>query len=244
MVGWGGVMPVNLSKFKKRVGAVRRGMDLAAKRALVAGADASVDVVESIAPVDTGRFLAGWQRAALKAGSAVGGKARMVQPIDFSQSRHERVLERLWHQVEFIAREVKWRKERLYLWYDSRGRRYGDYGRSLARKIKTWEKRYSRALEEFQKAAAAEGTGVPVLVIGSGAGRKLSTVRTKVYGGTGRLIVRGGGLVEVLMKNLEPHAQILEAKLQVMARARQLAGERERVMASFTAAIKRADRAG
>lgn len=216
--------------------------DAARRESAVDLADAWVDIVEEVSPRSTGRYVRGWQVAANDAGLPV----RVVAPIRPNPKREE-IEKALERQVRLWARDFdRWAAlERRYRVEDARGgvtrtgrprakRTAQPYFRKILRNKRFALKRYKKALANLEAFTAADGgilidagrllsrrrggaydAGIGYTKSGR---RKLSTVRTKVYGGEGEIFDAGGRTL-IRLRNLEPHASIVESKRRIRAQA-------------------------
>lgn len=206
-----------LGPAEKQVARLPGAVKQAALSAVVAAADAVVDELERIAPEDTRRYIRGWQEAALAAGKGVeGSKNRTLKPLRRSGFYKYTFLV-LQKQVKRYQAEVNFRRNRMKRWFPIGGKRkLTRWAKREMGKIATAVKRLTRAQEELAKAESDPGT---FLLIGRGGGRKLSTVRTAVYGGTGWARVNSAGLATAVLKNNEPHASIVGNNTRVVEKA-------------------------
>lgn len=171
------------------------------------------------APKDTRRFIRGVAEAA---------NAAECGPVPIAQvrrsSRHDEYVEQLEDQVlrwQDSVQRLQDRRDFLYPNGPPKRRGRSSLYAKLEREIDKAERVLMRAREELQKATDGEA----ILLFGYGPGfirqqkgRKLSTVRDKVYGGTGRFISdRYAAWAELTI--LEPHAKFVERKHQLFFRA-------------------------
>lgn len=204
---------------------IRRRRLPAAAAAATEGVNVFVDEVERKAPRDTNRYVRGWQIAANQVNRSAGVSTRAVLQVKRS-SRHGDYINALVRQAGTLKSIIDWRKKRIEMWYDQQGRsRGGSWVQRELGKIRTLERRLGRALEELKKA-----TDDPFILYFGGKlqengplhrdiKRQVSTVRTKLYGGEGRIVGGSEGSVYVQLINKEPHARIVEKKYQVRKRA-------------------------
>lgn len=163
------------------------------------------------APRATNRYVRGWVQANNEASLEPMNLPTLMPNPKYDEFR--RLLER---QVEQNRRSAERLRGVLDAWFYSKGRRLTGYGRRLEGALRRVEHRLMRSEQELAKFIAADGQAVLVFV--AGRDRILTTVREKVYGGRGRLVVdQGGAYVEA--QNLEPHATIVEARTGVVAKA-------------------------
>lgn len=218
----------------------------AARVAMVRGMVSQIiGTAARIAPRDTNRYVRGW----IVAGKMVGVTDVPLPVIRESKYSKEYIARLIEQQQKFEA-QVARVDGLIYAWYDKPGRRRrGYYNRLLAERTR-WQQRADRAREETEKFIRATGAiviGVGVNVVGGkvtgslvrGGGRKISvTVRDRVHGGRGRVIMSDGRCV-IILHNMEPHARIVEAKRSVLRTAEagaRLAGLR-RLGAGYRKAI-------
>ena len=197
-------LSVDASRWRGRIDAVTRALPAAARDAAVAGGRAFVEWMDMYARRDTNRYVRGWQTAFNDIG--VGEPVRVSRVVN---SRKNDVYLAVLEKEEARARrELLFRQERLK---KRLGYTKGKVGRSERREmaiIKKLDTRITRIDEEIQKAQGATGLLFFDMYRGK---RSFSTVRTRVYGGRGAVDVTDGRAVLVL-RNLEPHAAILEKR--------------------------------
>ncbi len=174
--------------------------------------------VLAMAPVDTGRYV----RAVAQAVNAAGGGPLPVRSVSAS-GRHARVVELLSRQAADWGRYLAWREKRLAYLYPrgapSRGRTAAF--RRMQSEVRMASRRLARAREELRKALANDDA-LLMGHINSGraqSGRQLLTVRTKIYGGVGRVEDTPRG-AQAVLTILEPHGRFLERRLRLFARAK------------------------
>lgn len=207
-------LQMDVSGLNRRVEQMLARTAEASRAALAAYGEALVDNIDRIAPRDSNRYVAGW----VGAGNAAGLTTRVVPRIQKS-SRYDKFLDELRQQVERLEKRIRRWQIGMENWYHNRPERprKGWY-RKAEREVRKLYKRYVRAIQELGKAEASE----TFLFFDAGAfverknKRALSTVRTKVYGGTGK-IVTDGWSAKLELHNLEPHATIVEARFGVVA---------------------------
>jgi hypothetical protein len=213
-------MPVDASRLHSRLARYKANTPAAANAALTAMLAPAVAELVRSAPRDTNRYAAAWAQAANAAGLGPIGVPEIVAGHFAAKA-----LPRLKSQAAFWQRIV----ER----YERQGRTSDKWYRKAVRTLE-------RANEELAKWDEA------AVIIFGGKGRNLKvTVRNKVYGGTGRRILRGDGRVAYFLHNKEPHASIVEARARglatVLAKLRTLGVRRGR--AAFVRELKKGDRA-
>lgn len=181
---------------------------------------AFVAAVEPLSPRDTNRYVRAW----IDAGNRAGVTSMPLPPVVASRNQ-DRYIEKLRAQVEFWAGRVRYARGRMaqYEQWDAAAppRRDGSprakrvaqpYYKKMKRLEQTSLRRLQRAGEELAKAQQG-GDGFLFFdaegVVQRRQGRKLSTVREKVYGGTGR-VWQAGTRIVVELRNREPHGVIIE----------------------------------
>lgn len=199
------------SRHDKKVRLMVRQIPEASKRQLRDMTTTLMARVSATAKRDTNRYVRGFLMAGRDLGANVGPIPN-VQP-----SKHaKRIRELIERQVErfgFALGKTKRELEYLYPLGRPKRPRSTAYAELFA-KERELEKLYQRAKEELDK--LNEG-GEATLLIGflhSGQaqkGRKLLSVRHRVYGGDGKFVVSRGATYAVVT-NREPHAKILEKK--------------------------------
>lgn len=185
-----------------------------------AASDAAVTVMGEVMlerlgmlwPRDTNRSIRGW----LMAGQSAGLTTAPLPPIKASK-RRDVYLAALERQVAEAEREFA-KNDRFDSLYRQRGRTGEPYYRKIVSRKNKARKTADRAREELNKALASEGILFDDrggFVYGDGRYlknhnlRRLTTVRVKVYGGTGRrMTLYGQRFLE--LTNYEPHAKIIE----------------------------------
>ena len=206
-----------------------------------------IRALEENAHRDTHRWVAGWQRAfnAAAGSAACGDLAVTVDSIRRSKYRGEFV-RILAAQHDDMLRRFKAKAGRLDRWYDSKGRKHDAWYASEQRKLERLGRSIDRASEEIDKLIADDAEGGTAILMknvswaGIARGNKLAnvdlsteqaalktrlaTVRTKVYGGTGRVVGTGGLKWYCQLHNLEPHARVVEWRFHTVAKARSLVG--------------------
>ncbi len=191
-----------------------------------------IDEVDRRTPRDTNRLIRGWYQAANDADLTY----RPLPPLSPS-SRREKWLEVLREQVAYWEAEVAEQTRYITLYEEEdakspltktgrkRKRRTSQpFYRKMVRLRRRAEKRLTRATEELNKALETEA----IVLVDQGrfgadvrgykAGRKaftksglrkLTTVRDRIYGGSGS-IERVGRLLILTLHNLEFHASFVE----------------------------------
>lgn len=214
---------VDTSGLRRKVAEMERAghrADIAAVRTV--GAFFIEKVVE-LTPKDTNRAANGW----LLAGRSAGVTHTPLLPYQPS-SRSQDFYAKLEAQVRYYQNRVDGAEARLeqYRRADAEkagmltraGRPYKKrmdqpHAREIQRRLRKDQRLLRRAEEELEKARNADG-GAFIFFDADGAvgrkqNRRLSTVRNKIYGGTGEMVVSTVG-VRVIFENLEPHIRIIE----------------------------------
>lgn len=241
--GWGVITitaKLNADGFMGKMRALASARRIKARTtAAAAGALVFTETIMQNARRDTNRYVRGWAIASNEAGlPAIAVPA--VQRSKYADT----YLKILGDQVDAFA----WRVAQLERLIEERFRRTGRamrgvYYQELYRKLegpRGARMRLERAREELAMAAKRHAMDAPdYLFIGlynkdgiytpiKGArtkgrtARQLATIRTKVYGGAGRVVVNDAQSVFIL-RNLEPHASILESRWHYAAMALRMA---------------------
>lgn len=172
------------------------------------------------APKDTNRFV----RSIVQAAQDVGVKGIPLPAIKAS-SRYQKYLVALVAQVESNVYQRKWWERRAYAWYESKGRTRDKYYQKILSQIRKYQRWEIRSREELEKAKGNEALifldehGAINRLNRSEKSRNISTVRVKVYGGDGRIVVLGGTVGAVLVSR-EPHANFVEKRFGTVAAAK------------------------
>lgn len=204
---------VDTRKLRQRIEIAKRSGDQGATEGARVMAAAFVDFVLTTSPQDTNRYVNGW----IEAARDVRATQRTPLPIQESRSRN-RILAALEGQVRRLDKKAEQLETVLDRWYYTKGRT-GPWLRKKEAELRRLHKRRERAAEELAKFIGAEGAIAIDLYGRKGAKtQRLTTVRTKVYGGVGAIIHAGGARV-VRLHNLEPHATFVERRTRVVARA-------------------------
>lgn len=178
-----------------------------------------IDNLRSLSPVDTRRYLRGWIQAGVEAG-VTSVPAPSLRPSRYhaqSVDAMERYIERLEETRDIL-------QEQIDRWYPNGPPKKGNGTyQNLILRLGTAERRVVKArieLEELERDpyAVVFGAGRIIDRKGTRLGIGRVSFRTKVYGGTGR-IIDGPGASVLYLRNMEPHARILEWKRGVMKTA-------------------------
>ncbi|MBL8762320.1 MAG: hypothetical protein JNL50_13570 [Phycisphaerae bacterium] len=214
---------LKIDGWKKRYAAIEAQRGMHRRTLTIMRAEKLLAAIERLARRDTNRYVRGWMQAGTGAGLRVG----VMPPLQKSKRRDE-FLRKLDDQVR-LWRGVAERKQAVLRdWYTRKNRRPDAFSRKLTSEINKAERRAARAEDELRKFLTA-GTSA-VLFFDAGAfverfnKRKLSTVRDKVYGGTGRVVDSPFGTF-ILLHNKEPHPTILERRFRTVATAKATAGD-------------------
>lgn len=203
------------SRFRAKIAKLTANEPTCTREALKVMGALITDHLESNAPEDTSRYIRGWQQASVQAGCG----PRMLRPLNPS-SRRQKFLDSLAAQVRYFDGVVAHYERIMEDWYIKPNRKRKGYWHKLVRRRDKAAWRRNRALQELEKYMAHEHA----LFFDAGAyaerknSRQLSTVRTKIYGGTGRILVGTHGAI-LQLHNLEPHSTIVEKWLKPMAKA-------------------------
>lgn len=201
----------SIAGLKRLNDSLRRRMGGARKAALRAMVEAAFEPMIREAPRDTNRFVRGWIMAARDV------KATRVAVPAVKPSRYRaEILAILEGQVAVLARALDRKRGVLDRWYTARGRSVSrGYGARLRREVAAAERRLRRAVEELAK---ARGESAALLFDAVRGGRRVSTVRERIYGGSGAYL-EAGGRVFARLHNKEPHARIVERRTGLLRRA-------------------------
>lgn len=164
------------------------------------------------APRDTNRYLRGWLLAARQAGILIPTPGLNVS------SRRDRFIAQLQRQLAVRERRLKNLLFQKRVWYDQKPERSKDgyYTQYLVPEIPKVEKSIKQAQRILKQASGSDHfIFIPSRL---DATRVTDTVRTRIYGGEGRL-VQDEHSVRVDMRNLEIHARFLERKHMLAKRA-------------------------
>jgi len=192
---------------------LRREEGEAGDAALTVMGDVMMDRLSVLWPRDTNRSIRGWVEAANNAGLTI----RPLPAIKASK-RHDLYIDALTRQIAAAEQEYA-KNARFDDLYRLRGRTGEPYYRKIVSRKNKARKTADRGMEELAKAMESDGflfMDRGGFVYGTNRGnlknhnlKRLTTVRTKVYGGAGkRMVVNGQRFLE--LKNFEPHARIVE----------------------------------
>lgn len=199
------------------------------KETVQALAEDFIRIVVSRSPQDTRRYVSAW----IEAGNAAGVSNFSYLPL--RRSKHaDTLLLRLERQLIELLRKVEIADKAAKFWEDTYTRRYG----RTARKDR-WERDCARKRDKALKRAAKlqvvvefaseqirkfkDGQAGELVIWGKSdakdtAKRRYASVRDKVYGGRGTW-KRAGHRTFLELKNLEPHASIVESRVGVVREA-------------------------
>jgi hypothetical protein len=229
-------MTVNTRPLKAALAKARQAVPAVRKETLIAIANVYGKIVMETAPIDTGRFIAGEAQGLNEAGAGPF-PVQKVKAAGYSQKRRDEITRMLEAQLEW------WRYQKNRL--EARGVRSIATGKQ-SKDYTLAVKNYQRCIKYLAEWRASEGTGA---VIGLQFWQRLKEAKrrkdqnpdmvltraySRVYGGKGRLIQYNGR--EVLsLRNLEPHAYIVEHNTRVRANAlRAMAGTVKKVSQAYT----------
>ncbi len=209
----------NVEAYRAQVLAGVRSRLTADREAMVSLAGDFVGNIARNAPRDTNRFV----RSFVEAGEKIGVRGVPKPPIKAS-SRYQLYLKALVRQVARFDSLIAMWEGRAKNWYEAKGRTGEPYYRKIQNTIRSLERKRRRAFEELEK---AKGNEAIIFmdehgdIVGTNAyrGRDVSTVRVKVYGGDGRIVV-ANGQVGAVLHSLEPHANLVERRFKVVAAAK------------------------
>ena len=221
-----------MRRFRLRMKAVRSSLPEATRRAvLLGGAEVAADVAGRV-PRSThrvARAAAQTQRACVRLGAPVA-------PMPLPSLTPPAKTERIWRQLRVDERraleQLRWYEQRVaenealpggprYKRGQKRGRLWASH-----RKLLAGQRRAQRVVDRIRQtidAFAAQSEAGPVIAIGGRKVRKtvgsagvakvglsnLTSLRTKVYGGTADF-VRRAAISIVTLRNREPHARFVE----------------------------------
>jgi uncharacterized protein YdcH (DUF465 family) len=210
---------VKSDQLDRKIRAVTRAAQAGQQAGIEELGKLAVELLVDLSPRDTNRYVNGWIIA------GIGARVSRIAPYMVKQSsRHQQYLDALAEQVATLERLVRLDTTRL----DSARRQDATApprldGKPRARRVnQPWfrqtqsrlmerEKRLKRARKQLKDALGADS----FLFFGAdavaerGNKRKLSTIRTKEYGGKGRRVMTDAGVLLELI-NLEPHVRIVE----------------------------------
>jgi hypothetical protein len=192
----------NTRKLEDKLRKAAQASPAARRQALIIlGHEVVADVLRR-APRDTNRFVNGWAHA----GNAAGVGPFPIRPIEKAAKRDE-ILKKLTAQFDRWDRLVRFR-------YESKGR--DDKWARQARR------RRDAAFEQLRRFAEAGDTAIAFDLYdwqSRKTKRALTTIRHKVYGGTGHIVAVGGNRSYLVLHNQEPHTTIVERRVRVMSSA-------------------------
>jgi hypothetical protein len=207
---------VDTSRFHQKLMGLERAGRAADEAALVVLGDFFVDKVVELTPKDTNRAVNGW----IQAGREAGVTHRAMLPYN-AASRRQQWIDELGAEAAAFERSVTYRqslKDRADAQDMANAGRRKKNGKAYAkrartrsykenvRKLRLAERRLGRVREEIAKATGSENF---IFFSSRFSKRNFSTVRTQIYGGTGRMEVGpNGGFVE--LTNREPHVRVIE----------------------------------
>ncbi len=223
---------------------VERKASAVARSIALAHSEHFVRAIHLTSRRDTRRYVRGWQMAGRDLG--VWDVVEPVRP-SASAERHIETLEkqiaRLEKSIGILEKDAKEKRRLFDLWFTSRGRKVTPKGRQMLRRAARAEDRakvlyelLGRAERELEKYLASPGAIVFYAARGArsrakanldgtkrkSTRRRLTTVRDKVYGGTGRIIF-SGATARVTLHNKEAHTSLVERRYHTVREARRVA---------------------
>lgn len=213
-------MTVDAKPLKAALAKVRHAAPLVRRKTLIAIANVYGRIVMETAPIDTGRFIAGEAQGLNEAGAGPF-PVRQIKAAGYSQKRRDEITRMLEAQLEW------WRYQKNRL--EARGVRSIATGKQ-SKDYTLAVKNYQRCIQYLAEWRASEGTGA---VIGLQFWQRLKEAKrrkdqnpdmvltraySKIYGGRGHIIQSNGREV-MSLRNLEPHAYIVEYNTKVRAKA-------------------------
>lgn len=174
--------------------------------------------IAATAKRDTNRYVRGFLMAGKELGAEVG-LIPSVQPSKYA----ERIRELIQDQIATYAERLRVVQEQIDWMYPlgpPKKPRTTQYAEMFVMKQK-WEKLLERSIAEVEKLNKGGDSTLLIGFLHSGQaqkGRKLITVRHKIYGGAGRFVDSHGTVYAVVI-NKEPHAKILEKKHRTFGNA-------------------------
>lgn len=208
-------MKIDQTSLRRAEEALDRSSRPIAVRVLGGVATRAGQLFRQVSPADTNRYVAGWVRAALGAGAT--GLAVPALKESKGRRRNQLWLER---QRDKAQEAVEAAEALIRAWYPP-GRPRKGYFRRLQARLDKAHKRLQRAEQELRSFEQNESA----IVIGGArrrdGSRGLATVRQRVFGGQGS-IVRVGDQHVLIMRNLEPHAKLVERRSNTAATVRKL----------------------
>jgi len=223
-------LAVVIAKMKQAHARIRQAAPAARVAMIRQHARSIVHGLASLSPRDTNRYVRGW----IIAGKMVGVGDVPLPVIKESKYKRE-YIEAMLAQIERLEGKVQAIDGLIWAWYEKPGRRKAGYYHKLEDRKRVAEHRVSKARDVLRRYidrtdSIVMGVGINTRQLKGGGtrvrswwakdqGRQLSvTIRDRVYGGRGRLILAQHRAVLVL-SNLEPHARIIERKRGVLAAA-------------------------
>lgn len=232
---------VDNSGLKRKLAELERAGASASVASLkVMGREFGISIL-SLAPRDTNEYARDWAMALNAAG--VGP---FTVPDLRKSGFADRLIVRLENQVSKYQAIANQKERSAAFWrrvYENRyaktGRK-GEYERDCRAKLQRAEARAKKSLqllafskEQLELLRASDGAGIVIWgrsrkdadgnVIASGGDDlrrgALASVRTRAYGGTGRIIQGVGDEVYLILHNKAAHATIVESRHRVLARS-------------------------
>lgn len=200
----------------------------AARRQALEAAGLVVDHAAVIAPKDTNKYVRGWVQAGRQIGVGTMPMPRLTG------SKYARSLVGvLQQQVEAAERRQKILRAQLAAWYTNKGRKPDKWSRRLQKRIERQSQRIEQArttlnalLENPHATVIRRKVGYVLAGNDLDEGRATGIsgtainveVRSKVYGGRGRILTLGT-TTRIQLDVLEPYALSVERLRQVRSRA-------------------------
>lgn len=202
---------VSTEGLRRRSALSMRDLSAAHRRALESAVGPAMAEAARRAPRDTGRYRRGAAMAANAAGQSLA--VPEVRSSRFAQ-RYRRILE---DQIFDFERDLS---EATIA--EASSTATGVRRERLRKRIERARKRIQRAREEL---AAFEASGGTAVVMVAGKGRRLTTVRARLYGGSASFRSREGEST-LAARNREPHARLVEARQPLVGPALDAAAPR------------------
>lgn len=192
---------VSTEGLRRRSALSMRDLSAAHRRALESAVGPAMAEAAKRAPRDTGRYRRGAAMAANAAGQSV--RVPRVGPSRLA-AKYQSILE---SQIVVFEHELS---EAMIA--EAKSTASGVRRDRLRKRVERARKRIQRSREEL---AAYQSSGGTALVMEAGKGRRLTTVRTRLYGGTASFRSRDGESV-LAARNREPHASIVESRIPIV----------------------------
>lgn len=215
---------IDTSVLRGKLAGLEQRADAAAAAVLLSGADTFVGFMDKFARRDTGRYVRGW----IEAGNDLPIPQR--RPPALKASRWEQKIRgALESQIDRLVKQINSLHGILDAWYYSKGRPLNAWARGKQAEVNRLTRRLERAVGQYREYLGADGPVIAFDVFSQGRTKitregvrkrlRLTTVRTKIYGGEGTLRAGPDG-PSVILHNREPHASLVERRYRFVARAR------------------------